>query len=69
MVRIVPPKGLRIALGLTLDTANETVTCTADGSTGMRPEASVTTGDHEPATAVTWHVIYVEVDWMLVQSI
>jgi hypothetical protein len=53
IVRIVPPKGLRLALGLTLDTVKETEMGVAEVSIGMRPEASVTIGDHEPATAVT----------------
>lgn len=53
IVRIVPPKGLRLVLGLTLDTVKETEIGVAEASIGMRPEASVTIGDHEPATAVT----------------
>ena len=53
IVRIVPPKGFRLALGLTLDTVKDTEIGVADASIGMRPEASVTIGDHEPATAVT----------------
>jgi len=62
IVRIVPPKGLRLVLGLTLDTVKETEIGVAEASIGMRPEASVTIGDHDPATAVTWQVICVEVD-------
>jgi hypothetical protein len=41
----------------------------ADEATGMIPEASVTIGAHEPATAVTWQVMVVgAVTEMLKQS-
>jgi hypothetical protein len=62
IVRIVPPKGLRLVLGVTLDTVIETEIAVAEASIGMIPEASLTIGDHVPATAVTKQVIWVEVD-------
>jgi len=53
IVRMVPPKGLRLELGLTLDTVKGTDIEVVEESIGIKPEASVTIGDHEPATAVT----------------
>ena len=45
IVRIVPPKGLRLELGLTLDTVKRTVKgCCRVKSIGIKPEASVTIG-------------------------
>jgi hypothetical protein len=61
MVMIVPPKLFKFILGETIVTARSIEIEVADGSTGISPKVSVTTGSHVPATASTLQVISVEV--------